>query len=91
MRASLSPAGAPVLFEKRNGKVRLYVDYRALNEMSVKNCDPLPLIQETLSRIAKAKWYTKLDLRAAYNLIRGLKLTNGKLHLDASRDTMNIW
>lgn len=41
IRAGSSPAGAPVLFSKRNGALRLCVDYRGLNEMTVKHCYPL--------------------------------------------------
>jgi len=68
---SSSPAGAPVLFvTKADGSLRLCVDYRGLNEITVKNRYPLPLIQETLARLSKAKWFTKLDLRRAYNLVR---------------------
>lgn len=68
---SSSPAGAPVLFVKKSdGSLRLCVDYRGLNEITVKNRYPLPLIQETLSRLSKARWFTKLDLRGAYNLVR---------------------
>jgi hypothetical protein len=46
------------------------VDYRGLNEITIKNRYPLPLIQETLAQLSKAKWFTKLDLRGAYNLVR---------------------
>jgi len=46
------------------------VDYRGINEGTVKNRYPLPLIQETLMRISKARFFTKLDVRGAYNLIR---------------------
>jgi predicted aspartyl protease len=71
IRHSSSPAGAPVLFVKKSdGSLRLCVDYRGLNEITVKNRYPLPLIQETLTRLSKAKWFTKLDLRGAYNLVR---------------------
>ena len=56
-----SPAGAPVLFGKKgDGSLRFCVDYQGLNEMTIKNRYPLPLIQETLARLQKAKWYTKL-------------------------------
>lgn len=41
--------------------------------MKIKNRYPLPLIQETLMRLSKAKWFTKLDLRGAYNLVRMAK------------------
>jgi len=71
IRHSSSPAGAPCLFVKKSdGTLRLCNDYRGLNAMTIKNRYPLPLIQETLMRLQKAKWYTKLDLRGAYNLLR---------------------
>ena len=64
---SSSPAGAPVLFVKKaDGSLRFCVDYRGLNEMTIKNRYPLPLIQETLARLQNAKWYTKLDYRDGY-------------------------
>ena len=71
IRHSSSPAGAPVLFVKKaDGSLRFCVDYRGLNEMTVKNRYPLPLIQETLARLQKARWYTKLDLRDGYYHLR---------------------
>ncbi|KAJ1597948.1 hypothetical protein NDA14_000045 [Ustilago hordei] len=71
IRPSKSPARSPVLFvPKKDGGLRLCVDYRGLNEITVKNRAPLPLIEEQLFLLRKARIYTKLDLRAAYNLIR---------------------
>ncbi|UTT90605.1 hypothetical protein NDA17_003647 [Ustilago hordei] len=71
IRPSKSPARSPVLFvPKKDGGLRLCVDYRGLNEITVKNKAPLPLIEEQLFLLRKARIYTKLDLRAAYNLIR---------------------
>jgi len=70
IRASSSPAGAPILFVKKgDGSLRLVVDYRGINEGTVKNRYPLPLIRKTLMRISKARFFTKLDVRGAYNLI----------------------
>ncbi|KAJ1571868.1 hypothetical protein NDA12_006538 [Ustilago hordei] len=70
IRPSKSPAQSPVLFvPKKDGGLRLCVDYRGLNEITVKNRAPLPLIEEQLFLLRKARIYTKLDLRAAYNLI----------------------
>ncbi|UTT90707.1 hypothetical protein NDA17_005483 [Ustilago hordei] len=70
IRPSKSPARSPVLFvPKKDGGLRLCVDYRGLNEITVKNRAPLPLIEEQLFLLRKARIYTKLDLRAAYNLI----------------------
>ena len=74
IRASSSPISAPVLFVKKpSGGLRLCVDYRALNALSTKNQYPLPLIRETLDRLAQAKYYTKLDIIAAFNRIRMAK------------------
>ena len=71
IRYSSTSAGEPVLFVKKSdGRLRLFVDYRGLNEITIKNRYPLPLLQETLSRLSQAKYYTKLDLRVSYNLVR---------------------
>jgi hypothetical protein len=71
IQVSHSLAVAPVLLvRKPGGGVRFYVDYRGLNELSVKDCYPLPLIRETLRNMAKAKWFTKLDVIAAFYKIR---------------------
>jgi len=71
MRTSSSPAGAPILFLKKgDGSLRLVVDYRGINEGTVKNHYPLSLIRETLIRISKARFFSKLDVPGAYNLIR---------------------
>jgi len=71
IQRSSSPAAAPILFaKKKDGGLRLCVDYRALNKATVKNRYPLPLISEMLDRVREARISTKLDLRGAYNLIR---------------------
>ncbi|KAH0607596.1 uncharacterized protein H6S33_002630 [Morchella sextelata] len=71
IRASESPAGAPILFVKKSdGTLRLCVDYRGLNAITVKNRYPLPLLKETLAKLSRAQYYTKLDLRWGYNQIR---------------------
>ncbi|KAF7134041.1 hypothetical protein CNMCM5793_005621 [Aspergillus hiratsukae] len=71
IRPSKSPAGAPILFApKKDGGLRLCVDYRGLNEITVKNRYPLPLMSELMDRLSGAKIYTQLDLRDAYHRIR---------------------
>ncbi len=56
---SKSPAGAPVLFDKKpDGSLRLCVDYRGLNNLTIKNRYPLPLIGESLDRLGRAKRFT---------------------------------
>jgi len=71
IQRSSSLAEAPILFaKKKDGGLRLCVDYRALNSATVKNRYPLPLISEMLDRMRGARIFTKLDLRSAYHLIR---------------------
>jgi len=71
IRKSTSSAGAPILFvKKKDGSLRLCVDYRKLNDMTIRNSYPLPLISELLDRVKGAKIFTKLDLKSAYNLVR---------------------
>ena len=71
IRPSASPAGSPILFvKKKNGELRLCVDFRGLNLITIKNRYALPLISELLDRLQGAKYFTKLDLRGAYNLLR---------------------
>ena len=71
IRHSKSPAGAPIFFvKKKDGSLRLVVDYRGLNKITVRNRYALPLISSLLERLSGAKVFTKLDLRGAYNLVR---------------------
>jgi len=71
IRPSRSPCGAPVLFiRKKDGSLRLCVDFRGLNRISKKDRYPLPLISDLLDAPRKARIYTKIDLRHAYHLIR---------------------
>jgi hypothetical protein len=62
---------SPVLFvAKPNSSLRFCVDYRKLNSLTKKDQHLLPLIDETLARIANAKIFTKLDIRQAFHRIR---------------------
>src|SRR5699024_4346051 len=71
IRVSNSPAAAPILFVKKpGGGIRFCVDYRALNAITKKDRYPLPLINDTLERISRATWFTKLDVIAAFHKIR---------------------
>src|ERR1700751_4387636 len=47
-----------------------FVDYRGMNNITLKNRYPIPLIRETLDSISRAKWFTKLDVIAAFNRVR---------------------
>jgi len=55
---------------KKDGKLRLCPNYRALNEVTKKVRHPLPLISETLDRLGGAKYFTKLDIKDTYHNIR---------------------
>ena len=62
---------SPVLFvKKHDGTLRFCIDYRKLNEITRKDRYPIPLIEETLQRLSRAKIFTKLDIRQAFNRIR---------------------
>jgi len=68
---SQSPAGAPILFvPKPDCRLRLCVDYRQLNKLTILNKYPLPLMSELRDRVAGATIFTKLDLKDGYHLIR---------------------
>ena len=70
IRSSRSPHAAPILFvRKKDGSLRLCVDFRALNKVTKKDCYPLPLISDLLDTPRKAHIYSKMDLRHAYHLI----------------------
>jgi len=82
---SESPYGAPILFfPKPDGSLRLYVDYRSLNKLTILNKYPLLLMDELRDRVAGAKVFTKLDLlvKDGYHLIR---LRKGDEHKTAFR------
>ena len=71
IRPSNSPFGAPVLFvKKKDGSLRLCVDFRRLNAITRKDKYPLPLTSELLDTPSRAKIFTKIDLKHAYHLIR---------------------
>jgi hypothetical protein len=71
IRTSVSPAVSLVLFAKKlGGGLRFCIDYYALNAIIIKNHYPLPLIQEILARLSRAKIYMKLDIIIAFNRIR---------------------
>jgi hypothetical protein len=71
VKPSSSPWGAPVLFvKKKDGSMRLCVDYRALNEVTIKNKYPLPRIDDLFDQLKGAKYFSKIDLRLGYYQLR---------------------
>jgi transposase InsO family protein len=71
VKPSASAWGAPVLFvRKKEGTLRMCVDYRALNNVTIRNKYPLPRIDECFDRLAGARYFTKLDLKSGYYQVR---------------------
>ena len=66
IQSSKSPAGVPILFiPKKNGKLRMCIDYRRLNNVTIKNRYPLPLMDTLREQVSKAMVFSKLDLAMA--------------------------
>jgi hypothetical protein len=71
IRPSFSPYTAPVLVVKKPERgLRIYIDYRALNALTIKNRNAPSFIRDILSRLCKIKIYTKFDIIVAFNKIR---------------------
>ena len=68
IRPSTSPWGAPVLFvKKKDGSLRLCVDYRRLNRVTIKNKYPLPRIEDLFDQLKGLRYFLKIDLRSGYH------------------------
>ncbi|CAI7812649.1 unnamed protein product, partial [Closterium sp. NIES-53] len=71
IQPSSSPYASPVLFvRKKDGSLRMCVDYRGLNKITVKNRYPLPRIDELFEQVGEARYFSKLDLRSGYHQVR---------------------
>ena len=67
IQLSKSPWGAPILFApKKDGGLRMCLDYRWINKKTIKNRYPLPLPEELLDMLAGAKLFSRIDLRSGY-------------------------
>ena len=89
IKPSTSPASSPVLFVKKpSGGLRFCVDYRALNEITIKNRYPIPRINETLTLIGKSMFFTKLDVISAFHRMR---IAPGHEYLTAFRTRYGLF
>ena len=71
IQPSMFPWGAPVLFvKKKDGTMRLCVDYRKLNQATVKNKYPLPRIDDLFDQLRGASVFSKIDLRSGYHQLQ---------------------
>ncbi|GJX49454.1 putative nucleotidyltransferase, ribonuclease H, partial [Tanacetum coccineum] len=71
IRPSKAPYDAPVLFQrKKDGSLRICIDYRALNKVIIKNKYHIPLIADLFDQLGKARYFTKLDFRSGYYQVR---------------------
>ncbi|KAD4585776.1 hypothetical protein E3N88_23377 [Mikania micrantha] len=71
IRPSFSPWGAPVLFvKKKDGTLRMCIDYRELNKLTIKNRYPLPRIDDLFDQLQEAQYFSKIDLRSGYHQLR---------------------
>lgn len=86
IRPSRAPVSTNVLFvPKKNGKLRLCVDYRPLNAVTRKDSYPLPLLQDVLQRARQHSWFTVLDIEAAFHHVRIKKGDEWKTAFKTSR------
>nr|XP_016491152.1 PREDICTED: uncharacterized protein LOC107810837 [Nicotiana tabacum] len=71
IRPSVSPWGTPILFVRKNdGSLRMFIDYRQLNKVTIKNNYPLPIIDDLFDQIQGTQCYSKIDLRLGYHQLK---------------------
>jgi hypothetical protein len=70
IRPNVSPWGAPVLFvKKKDDTLRMCIDYRQLNQVTIKNKYPLPRIDDRFNKLGGASIFSKIELRSGYHQV----------------------
>ena len=83
IRPSKSPYGAPIFFiRKKDGTLRMVIDYRLLNNITIKNRYAIPRIDELMDRLHGAKYFSKIDLASGYHQVR---IAESDIHKTAFR------
>ena len=70
VKPSTSPWGAPVMFMKNDGSLRLCIDYRELNKVTIRNQYPLPWIDDLFDQLQGVRVFSKIDLRSGYHQLK---------------------
>ena len=92
IRPSVSPWGAPVLFVKKNdGSMRLCIDYRELNKVTMRNKYPLPRIDDLFYQLQGACVFSKIDLRSGYHQLRLEVKMYPRLLFELDTGIMSFW
>jgi hypothetical protein len=92
IRPSVSPWGAPTFFlKKKDGTLRLCIDYRQINKMTIKNRYPLPRIDDLFDQLRDAAIFSKIDLRSGYHQFLIKDEDIHKTTLGQYMGTMNLW
>ena len=92
IRPSVSPWGAPLLFvKKKDGSMRLCIDYRELNKLTIKNKYPLPRIDDLFDQLKGASCFSKIDLRSGYHQLKIKPEDIQRQHFRQGMDIMSFW
>jgi hypothetical protein len=75
--------------KKKDGSLRWIQDYRKLNDITIKNSYPLPLISDIIGKLKKSKYFTKLDVRWGYNNVRIKKGDEWKAAFKTNRELLS--
>ena len=90
IRSSASPWGAPALFDrKKDGSLRLCIDYCQLNQVTIKNEYPLLRIDELFDQLQGVSIFSKIDLRTGYHQLRIQRRISQRRHSGRGMDIMN--